>query len=198
MQVWIKTNNDSNLIYQALSIGLTTNIVGPFLSPESDLDIEKILTPFPHAKLWDTTIEVENEFTTLEVLAAKRAYNKSVGFIIKPKIENGGYHYPNYQLIHEIKSLTPDFVLAIPTADMPHLHYINLLNMDLNHILILKSFNNPNLKQRFDYRNHYMKKTRLGIDIDNRAYFSEESHVNATLYENKPDFITVDLERLKL
>lgn len=193
MQIWVKTTNDSDKLYKFLSLGLSANVGSPFLSPDSKIDLDKLSSSFPHINLWDismSTKDLENNFSALEMLATKHAYNRRLGFAIALSPEKLDYH-----LIKEIRDITDNqVVLDIKRANsLDMFNFIHLLNLDLNHI-IFSDEDFFNYEKFFKYRNHYMKKTRLGINLS----YLPVSCINDSISQNLPDFITVDLERLKL
>ena len=204
MQFWIDIKDDSELdkLYQIISIGLTNNIVGPFLDPKNALDITELIKKYPKVKFWDNSIREKDAFTTLEVLAAKHAFNQNLGFIL-----NEDYVVKiNWLLIKEAMSIIGNKNLIIKFGgshrpDISQFDYLNLLNLDLFALMFMATNNGLHHDEtRIEYRNYYAKQTRLGYDmvdlkIDSVGRKTFAAPENGFWTHFKPDFLLTGLER---
>lgn len=200
MEFWITINKDAKYLQdlsKIISLGLTTNVVGPFLSPNNNLDLIDFSKRYPNVKVWDTSIREASSFNNLEVLAAKHSLNNNIGFFIYMTFVDFNFIHTAIQIVGN-----NNIIVDTQTVDLKYFDYYNILNLE-PFALILKNFNqevNHRNKSKISDRNYYMKKTRIGMNIseldDENDHFGNYTKSNV-LEDLQPDFVLTNIESYK-
>ena len=201
MQFWFKVNNESELqrLSSMMKSGLTTNVVGPFLSATDKFDLD-FLEAFPNVVFWDESLSDKDDFATLEVLAAKAAYGGKVKFIVESKLVGGSEF-----LIQTREVLGAENICLYIKEDISSdVTYLKLLNFDFHSILYcpytpyLEYHNRlASSESNILLRNYYMKKTRIGCDFNtgDKNDFNYDNEVRGFISAVKPDFVLINLDQ---
>lgn len=195
MQFWVTITNDAEYLQEQLdkiiSLGLTTNVVGPFLSTNNNLDLIDFNKKHSNVKVWDTTIREETSFSNLEVLAAKHSLSDNIGFFIYMPVVDFNFIHTAIQIVGN-----NNIVVDTQTLSLKHIDFYNILNLEPSALILNNVVNELNKNKILD-RNYYMKKTRIGMNIskldDESDHFGNDTK-NNVLENLRPDFVLTNIE----